>query len=215
MKKLVIFISLSLFLLSSIETKAQMATKGVKGGLNVSNILLEGTEYNFLEGFHAGAFFRTAPIEKVSLQVEIMYSQMGAELDVEQSFSSYSGGTIRLNYITVPVMARINFADNKFGILVGPGINYLAAVADDGDLDGSGKDLRALYKNFDFTVSFGFEVDITSGIIIGSRTSLGISDIMSGDNVLVDGPFGIPIPYTTVTGGVSNFVVQGYLGLIF
>lgn len=215
MKKLPILLSFFFIFFSSINSNAQMGTKGIKGGLNVSNIFVDGTGYNFIEGFNAGVFFRTVPIERVSLQVEILYSQLGAGLEIEDGFSSYRGETIRLNYISLPVLARINFANNKVGVLVGPAINYLAAAGDDANIEGSGEDLRGLYNDFDFTFAVGFEVDITSGILIGSRTSLSITDIMSGDNVFVTDQFGIPIPYSTVTGNVNNFVTQAYIGLIF
>jgi len=219
MKKTRFLLPVLLLFLFGFGATAQMATKGIKGGVNASNLGVDGlATYEFYPSFHAGLFFRTAPIERISLQLEFLYSAQGAELndgETAQLFSTYSGGTVRLNYLSLPVMARINFLDNRLGVLVGPGLNYLLNAGDDGDLDGSGEELRALYNDFDFTVQFGLEYDITSGLLIGTRTSISLGNIMSGDNAVVDGPLGLPITYPTVNGDVTNFVAQGYIGLIF
>ena len=217
MKKLAALLALSLIILSSTDINAQMATKGIKGGGNASSLYVDGSaDYGFLFDFHAGVFFRTAPIERFSLQLELLYSRQGASLEVEQSFSSYSGEQIRLNYISLPVMARINFLNNKAGLLIGPSINYLAGVGDDGDIEGSGEDLRGLYNDFDFTLNLGWEYDVSSGVLVGARGSIGLSDIMSGDNVIVESPAAPnPIPYLTDNRGITNVVLQIYVGLIF
>ncbi|MEO8148901.1 MAG: porin family protein [Bacteroidia bacterium] len=83
---------------------------GIKGGLNVSNLIANDVNNNSGKlGFNGGLFLRIALTENISFQPELLYSMKGSELQYHNDFVN---GTARfsLNYIDIPILAVINLS---------------------------------------------------------------------------------------------------------
>jgi hypothetical protein len=95
MKKL-IFAIIVLFSFSTVQ--AQIVQFGLKGGYN-SATLSEQDGNKALSGFHVGALAEI-DIVFMSIQSELVYSTQGSAFD--------SGDDTKLDYLNVPVMAKLN-----------------------------------------------------------------------------------------------------------
>jgi hypothetical protein len=103
MKK-VLLTALAVFAFSF--ANAQDTKYGVKGGLNMSNNSADGSKS--ITSFHLGGFAQFKMNDKFAIQPELLYSAQGAKNDF---------GTLNLNYINIPVMAKYNVADASCKIL--------------------------------------------------------------------------------------------------
>ncbi|MFV8379476.1 porin family protein [Flavobacterium sp. LB3R33] len=98
---------------------------GVKGGLNIftiSNAVLDGVNSKSLVGFHVGFFWEFMISNTFAIQPEVLYSAQGTELEFERI-----SGDLKLDYITIPVMAKYYVADT-FSMEFGPQIGLLVFV---------------------------------------------------------------------------------------
>ncbi|MFV8322454.1 porin family protein [Flavobacterium sp. LS2R12] len=103
------------------QEKAEMAF-GVKGGLNIStitNAVVDGVNSKSLVGFHVGFFWEFMISNTFAIQPEVLYSAQGTELEFERI-----SGDLKLDYITIPVMAKYYVADT-FSMEFGPQIGFL------------------------------------------------------------------------------------------
>lgn len=102
MKKFLIFFALTVA--TVVAAQAQAPRFGFRAGANYAGI--SGSTVNNLDrvyGFHAGVTsqFYISPDSFLTLHPEILFSQRGAEREVDNF-------ELRLGYIDVPVLARIN-----------------------------------------------------------------------------------------------------------
>jgi len=128
-----------------------------KAGVNFANAVL--SDNNALEGgksslvgFTAGLGFNFSLSSDnfLSIQPEILYSQKG--------FSSAASGLIsyegdyRLNYLEIPLLAKINFGGEKVRLYVnaGPSIGYLLS----GRVNGRGSFLGLVSTSIDESIKF-------------------------------------------------------------
>jgi len=174
----------------SISEVAAQPSFGLKGGLNFANLNnVDGTESR--TGFMAGAYVNIGvPMSPVSIQPEVLYSQLGAE-------DSEAGNTvkIKLDYIQVPVLAKFDFASPGpvapnvyFGPYIGFNVNAEAEVSD-GTASLSG-DIKDEIKDTDFGVVVGAGVDITK-FNIGVRYGAGLTKVFEDDSDGKNGVFSI------------------------
>lgn len=193
MKKLVLFLTLSAFVLN---TNAQtQPTKGsdeisfgVKAGVNFASITGDETDdLSSLTGFHFGGFVNIPVSGNFSVQPEILYSAQGAKYEDSDDYD----GKFKLNYLNIPVMAKIEVADG-FTLEAGPQIGFLLSAKDDytyvgpdpGFSDDSGEDdIKDFIKSTDFGINFGLGYEMESGLSFGARYSLGISNIIDSDDI--------------------------------
>ena len=111
MKNLFTVSILSLALLFTVQqADAQLIYKGIKGGLNISNIkgfdeLAGISETETYNGWHAGILVGVdLPI--VDVQADILYSQQGV------TYTDILGGDpvdLENSYVLIPVMAKLGF----------------------------------------------------------------------------------------------------------
>jgi hypothetical protein len=102
MKKILLLFVLT-FIISGYAT-AQGLSYGVKGGLNFATINSGDFDVDSKSGFHAGVFGNISIII-LQIQPEILFSQKGFSYKP----ASDQEVDVRLNYIDIPVMARIKF----------------------------------------------------------------------------------------------------------
>ncbi|MRM82418.1 porin family protein [Riemerella anatipestifer] len=135
---------------------------GLKAGYNLSNVSLStpATSVKILlgnkSGFNAGGFVEYGFGKNLSLQGEVLYSNVGAKLTVDinkiktaqvgelldADFSSAdiakvkkASATISMNQIAVPVSLKYSF--DKFSVLGGFSVNFNAGVSTKIEADGA------------------------------------------------------------------------------
>jgi len=172
MKKLLIVVAVATLGISQ-QLSAQEVKLGTKVGLNISNFSGGDADRNSLIGFHVGFISEISLSEKFSLQPELLYTQQGSEAqDVVK---------VKLDYISVPVMAKFYVADN-FSIEVGPQASFL--VSDKGDYnDSSIPDEDTDAANFDFGANVGLGYKLGSNLFTQVRYNFGITTIAENPDI--------------------------------
>lgn len=122
------FILCTLFLAVTVKAQTEKIKLGVKAGLNISNLTYDENELDSSNktGFTAGFMVEIPMANKFSLQPELLYSQQGTKTsfsDDEVTNSNYKG-TIKLNYINIPVMLKY-YVIEGLSIQAGPQIGIL------------------------------------------------------------------------------------------
>ena len=194
MKKIILMVVMAFtFGFVNAQEKADMAF-GVKGGLNISTITnadVDGVNSKSLIGFHAGFFGEFMISNKFAIQPEVLYSAQGTELEFEGI-----SGDLKLDYITIPVMAKYYVAD-AFSLELGPQIGFLvSAKAKSG---GESEDVKDELKSTDVSLNFGLGYDITQNFMIGARYSLGLTrlqdELIPGEDESKNSVFQISVGY--------------------
>jgi hypothetical protein len=145
---------------------------GAKAGVNLANltgkILGEKESYDTKTGLHIGGFVEIPISEKFSVAPEVNFDQWGAQ--TEELGTKMQ---MNLNYINVPILAKVNVGG--FGIYAGPQIGILmSAKAKSGDLE---SDEKESFNSIDYGAVFGAEYNLAYGIFLSARYNLGLSRI--------------------------------------
>lgn len=140
---------------------------GVKAGANISGITKDdaaGTK----AGLYVGAFAEYRLNEFFGIQPELVYSRQGASID------SDTVEKIRLNYLNLPILAKIYVLDAlsvdlgpQFGLL----LNAKTVMADANDIDIESAD------DLDVSFAMGLSYRVTPRIDISARYNLGLTKI--------------------------------------
>ena len=164
---------------------------GLKGGINYSTLTADDTEgIESKIGLQAGALANFGLSDLISIQPEVLYSQKGAQVEDASDFK------LKLNYIDVPVLVKVNAGGLFFE--AGPQLGILAsAKATDGDTD---EDVKEGYNTVDFGYAVGLGYQLETGPMIGLRYNGGIS------NIIKDGPD---------SDKIRNSAFQLYVGYVF
>jgi hypothetical protein len=185
---------MSLFLLGivsvvtlSAQTKPHLA---VKGGLNIATLKVEG--YDNLDsrlGAHLGLTAHVHLAPQWALQPELLYSQEGGELGL----ASNRKVKVKNDYINIPLMLQYMF-DNGFRIEAGPQIGFLVSskLKDQNDAQEDSKDL---FKSTNASLGFGLNYLSYSGLGVGGRYNLGLSNIATGTREIKGNNFQISLFY--------------------
>jgi hypothetical protein len=153
---------------------------GMKAGVNFSTLkfgdpeVVEGDEPNRRAGFTAGIYLARRVHRALAFQGEALVWVKGAEFDSEK---------LRLTYLEVPLLARINLRqpiDHPVHLLTGPALAFkLDASA---TFDGVSVDVGGDFENFDVGWVLGGGVDFDS-FVIDARYVWG----------LLNAPRGVPV----------------------
>ena len=106
------------------QVKAEMVF-GVKGGFNISTITnadVDGVNSKSLVGFHVGFFGEFKISNTFAIQPEVMFSLQWTEIEFEML-----DGNLKLDYITILVMAKYYVAD-AFSMEFGHQIDILVSA---------------------------------------------------------------------------------------
>ena len=196
MKKLIL--SLGLLAGVSVAAHAQSGVRfGVKAGASLTSITGEdsdGLANKF--GFNGGVVANFSFNDMISVQPEVLYSMKGAKEDG-------GNGKFNLNYIDVPVLAKISTGATGLFFELGPQVGFLASakVKD----DNSSYDAKELIKSVDFGYAAGIGFQAESGPMVGLRYNGGFTNI-GKDNIN-----GI----NTTPGKAKNSAFQLYVGFMF
>lgn len=164
---------LALALMASFAVQAQSPGFGLKGGLNLASLSVNrnSSGYQNRAGFYGGLFAHVPVGPQLAIQPEVVYSSQGTK---------YTAGSLEhnlaLNYVNIPVMLQA-MVGRGFFAEVGPQVGFLTGAADKvGDVE-SGATTTKDFKKSDVALGFGLGYSGTSGVGIGARYNLGLTDI--------------------------------------
>lgn len=158
------------------------ATFGFKAGVNSSTLSLNNSpipEVSPIWGAVGGVFVGKNMSENFGLQLEALVSQRGAKED-----ASASVGTIRTNYLDVPLTARFGSTSSSnmhFHVFTGPqfGLLLQAEVTDE-PLDVK-RDIKDDLKSWDLGWTLGAGVEMNR-LSLDARYTLGLTNINKFDS---------------------------------
>jgi hypothetical protein len=168
-----------IFLLASIGANAQHRFF-ITGGLNLAKadiVPAIDADFGKLTGFDGGMGAEFNISKHFAVQPELNYSMQGGKVE-----SNGNALQIKLNYITVPVLAKLMPAEG-LGIFLGPQVGFLTSAKS--KYSGQ-KEQNAIseLKQIDYMGVFGAEYRFRMGLVIGARYQLGfrnIADIPNSD----------------------------------
>ena len=182
-KGMAVLVAAALFF--GVASDVQAQAFGIRGGANFSNFSGDAADDLNAEtrtGLVGGVFLNLNPAGFWSIQPEALFSQMGAE--------SGEDNEISLNYIQVPVLARVNFAGMAGGVrphfLIGPAVafNLGCDIVDEGeDFDCEDADLDV--KSFEFAAVFGAGVGLPVGggeFTVDGRLYQGLTNVFDSED---------------------------------
>ncbi len=190
-KTLIVFIAIGIAAFANAQkTKQDEGIKlGIKGGLNVSNLMGDVEDVAIRTSIHAGLVAEIIVSDKFSIQPELLYSGQGA------SITSTGGGRAKLDYITIPVLAKFPIANNLY-LETGPQVGFL--ISGKYKTNESNDKIEDL-KTIDFGLNAGLNYELKNGVFFQARYNLGLTDIgYAGDN-----------------NRASNSVIQFSVGKLF
>ncbi len=169
MKKLIL--SLAVITIATMTANAQVEF-GAKAGLNLAT--LSGSDASNIAGkaMQAGANFGAI----VQIPVSGMFS-VNPELNFSMQGVKFDGGSDKLNYLNVPVMAHLAF-NGGFFVEGGPQVGFLMS-AKEKDASGS-TDIKEFLNTTDFGIGVGAGFKSHSGFGGNVRGMFGMSSIDKG-----------------------------------
>ncbi|UKM65066.1 PorT family protein [Flavobacteriaceae bacterium GSB9] len=173
------FLSILAIFTISISTMAQESNNstsnaGLKFGYNLAAVSFDGdTDTGQRHGFHVGFYGESFVTEAAALQIELLYSQQGYEL--EDGSGTF---TQKLDYINLPLSLKI-YPVNTFYLEAGPQIGLAISHKEEFDSNFGLFDTSQEFEpnNFDWGFNFGGGFKTESGISLGVRYHLGMGDI--------------------------------------
>ena len=162
----ILFLSTGLF--------AQGFEWGIKTGFNLaSQTKVDDAKIN--PGLYAGIFgeYKVSPF--FGVQGELLYSMMGTKM-TKQGIATNSD----LNYITLPVMAKIYFA-KTLSLDIGPQFGYMLNAK----LTPAGNNPDSYYdslEKFDLAVGIGLSFRMVYGLGMSARYNLGLIEFERNSN---------------------------------
>ena len=161
-------LSIIIIFLVTIGASAQISG-GFKGGVNLVSqkwkFSLAGmgsaSEKFDGTGFHIGTFLNYQVNEFFSVQPELLYNQLNAEVDRQDW---------KFNYISLPVMFGYGLESNKFILQAGPQLGVLIST-DPKEMKEDG-----YMKSVDFSFAVGATLNLPK-IALGIRYCLGMANI--------------------------------------
>lgn len=169
-----------LFLAGALSINAQSVKFGVKGGLNFATLRGNNLDVDSKTGFHLGGVVELKFLDKFSVQPELLYTELGTK---------NSNGELKLDYISLPVMAKYYVLDGFFAE-AGPQFSFL--VRDELDVTGGALDPQT--EDFDLGLNLGLGYSFKNGLFIQSRYTLGLTALQENPDVR-NGAFQLSLGY--------------------
>lgn len=175
MKKIFV-LAAGLFLFAG-AVHAQSPIKfGIKGGLNLSNIIKDDGNNNFETkinpGFNAGITVDIPIIESVAFTPELLYSTKGYKLT-----SDLREFTQTTNFIDVPILASIKLGGSGLNLVAGPQVSFLLSTknkfnTDMGQIEQQVNEDSDKFKKSLVGGVIGFRYDINNTVDLHGRYAL-------------------------------------------
>src|SRR6218665_957371 len=167
----------------------------IKAGANFSTFTGKSyADVSMKTGFHAGGFAEIKASEKLFIQLELLYSEQGAKIDMAHELSDdviYVDYDEKwnVNYLTVPVMVKY-YVYRGLHMEAGPQIGILLSAKEKYDTNftspdfpgesikrSGSEDISELFKSINVALNAGVGYDFKSHIFANVRYSYGLSDI--------------------------------------
>lgn len=179
MKKWIFVLAVSVATVTSVN--AQRLDFGGKIGANLTKI--DGVSFSdaYKLNYQLGFFAEIDLNKNWGIQPELLFSQTSSRVDsgfhsvYEDAASSLLKRNVKLNYLNIPVLLRIN-AGNLLTFQVGPQFSIL--VNDNENLLNNSKDA---FKKGDLAAVVGAQINISKLRIYG-RYNFGLANISDVDN---------------------------------
>lgn len=160
-----------------VSVRAQDITVGPKVGWNITNISNAPSSKNKMS-VNVGVFGEFKFNDRFAVQPEVLYSRQGFKSKVDGDNLK-----IRVNYLNVPILAKI-FVFRGLGVELGPQFGFALNTKVKGDDSGVYRLNDA--KTFDFSWVFGLTYDLNR-LMLSARYNLGLTnvwdkDYFNGDN---------------------------------
>lgn len=169
---------LFIVLFFSTTVLSQNSGLGVKLGGNFSYLASEAVAQNeFLFGVHGGVYFPILVRTRLEVQPEILFSMQGGGYQFSNSITEE-----RLNYLSIPIAAKIYFS-NWFNIQVGPQFSYLLNARSEYN-DTEAIDVSDDYFSHDISFLLGLGYDDHRGLDITLRYLLGMTTLLREDDII-------------------------------
>lgn len=153
-------------------------TFGPKLGLNLSNI--SNSEANVKPSIHFGAFAATNLTDLVGLQVELLYSRQGCS-DSYDTGGEDAKVKYRVNYLNIPVLARLHVWDRlsvDLGPQLGFALNAKVKVKQGGEVI---KKKMDHLNTVDLSFAVGASYELKMGILLSARYNIGLTNVFDKD----------------------------------
>jgi hypothetical protein len=151
---------------------------GVTGGVNISKVHAtncrvdqEPCDLENQAGFTGGGFLTIAPASPTyQIEAEVLFAMKGGK------DPGGSKDRNKLNYLEIPVLARLNLTVGSIKpfVVVGPSFGLRLSAK-----DSSGDDIKDDIKVFDPGIVFGGGAALTSTIAVGVRFQQSLVDILT------------------------------------
>lgn len=164
---------LTFVVMAALAVQAQTASFGIKGGLNLASWSNNnsGVGYQNRIGFNGGLFAHIPAGYNLAIQPEVVYSSQGTKYTLGNTEHD-----LKLNYVNIPVMVQA-MVGRGFYAEAGPQIGFLTGTADKVQNVETGYFTTSDFKNTDVAVGFGVGYSGTSGLGVGARYNLGLTNI--------------------------------------
>jgi hypothetical protein len=179
MKKL--FFAVAVLLLAAVSTvNAQKLLRfGLKGGANLGKLEGEGFQDGFKLGYHLGGFAQVNLIKGFGVQGELIFSSTKTKTtddfsdiyhDVPDVTSADNRKEIKMNYLSIPLLANIDLGSPRFKLQVGP---QFSALVSDKKVLGAAKEA---FKGGDISGVAGLWLQLPI-INVSARYIIGFNDV--------------------------------------
>ena len=173
----------------SLTSNAQLKG-GIKGGVNACNFIISNVDSDFPKdaykpkiSYHFGSFVNYSFSKQFGLQFEVLFSNKGYELELENSTS-----IISLNYLNWPILIYYK-PFKQLEIEFGPEFGYLITG-------------EPLVNSFDMGFDIGLRYNISEKVNAGIRYNQGVAFNMNLDQ----------FDQVSTEPKYANSVFQIYLG---
>ncbi|MAC94052.1 MAG: hypothetical protein CMC96_00985 [Flavobacteriales bacterium] len=203
MKKLLFIAAISLGLVAGVN--AQETKFGLKAGLNLANVSGDDVEDNsMLIGFQIGGYAHLGISEAFAIQPEILFDAKGSKFEGGGEEANFN-----LNYITIPVLAKLMVTD-ELGFHLGPQLGLLMSAEFDGE------DVKDNYKSTDFGLAVGGGYELESGLNFSLRYSMSLGTIGEDyEETIADPNTGTTSTVTVDAADIRNSVITIGVGYSF
>ena len=165
MKKLILLIAVAT--LSIITYGQAKIAIGVKGGLNFSKADVSNFSTSGKTGYHGGAY-ALFKFSKIGIQPEIIFSQQGSVVDIDDW---------NTKYLNIPIIVKLYIAAGV-NLQTGPQFGFLSKA----ELQ-NGNKIADKLKSSDLSLAMGAGWDAPFGMNFTARYNLGLSNNSSGSKI--------------------------------
>ncbi len=136
---------------------------GIKAGANFSTLTGDTVGLDSRTSLHFGVIANFTMSDTFSVQPELLYSAQGAKADDDM---------LKMNYLNLPIMLKYHVIEG-LSLEIGPQLGYLLSAETEIDDEG---DVKDDFRELDFGLNFGSSYTFDTGLILGVRYYLGLSN---------------------------------------